>query len=231
MNIIWVTALSLGFLSSLHCVGMCGPIVMALPLNRSSIWTMLGGLLLNNISRSFGYALMGMLAGIFGKGLAIAGLQNKLSILAGVLMLLLLFFSSKLVTSKFMHGINSKWKMFAIKIFGISSPYTLSLIGFLNAFLPCGFVYMALAGALSTGNILSGSIFMMLFGAGTFPALIMVAFAGQFLKPRVRSWARSLTPVFVSLLACILILRGMNLDIPYLSPASSQETIQTCCHK
>lgn len=232
MNAFWIVALSLGFLSSLHCMGMCGPIALALPLNRSSTFTILGGLLLNNTSRIAGYALMGLLAGILGKSMAIAGLQNYLSIVAGVIMLLFLFGTLTHFTSiGLMQRLTGKWKSAAAKLFGNSSPYTLSLIGLLNAFLPCGFVYMALAGAAATGHIAYGALFMMLFGAGTAPALIFVAFAGYMLKPQARSHARKLTPIFVTALACVLILRGLNLNIPYISPASDRQAVHNCCHK
>lgn len=233
MMVYWITALSLGFLSSLHCIGMCGPIALALPLNRSSTLTILGGLLLNNASRIAGYAIMGLLAGILGKGMAIAGLQNYLSILSGILILLVLFgmHSSHLASPAIIQRFTGKWKAAAGRLFGTNSPYALSLIGLLNAFLPCGFVYMALAGAGSTGNLTSGAIFMMLFGAGTAPALIFVAFAARWVKPRARSYVRKLTPVFVTLLACVLILRGLNLNIPYISPASDQQAVHACCHK
>lgn len=232
MSLYWITALSLGFLSSLHCIGMCGPIALALPLNRSSALSMWGGLLLNNLSRIAGYAVMGLLAGILGKSMAIAGLQNYLSVAAGVIMMLFLFGTLRHFTSiGFIQRFTGKWKSAAAKLFGSSSPYTLSLAGLLNAFLPCGFVYMALAGAAATGHLISGALFMMLFGAGTAPALIFVAFAGHMLKPQTRSRARKLTPVFVAALACVLILRGLNLNIPYISPASDGQSVHNCCHK
>jgi len=232
MNAYLIAALSLGFLSSLHCLGMCGPIALALPLNRHSLWTMLGGLTLNNFSRITGYSLMGLIAGGLGKGLAIAGLQSHLSVLSGVMMLLVLFFYWKpLPALSFTHLIGSKWKTAASRLFGISSSYTLSIIGFLNAFLPCGFVYMALAGATGTGDIWKGAVFMALFGTGTIPALITVAFAKQFIQIRFREKARKYTPLLVSILACILIVRGLNLGIPYLSPKVDETSVHTCCHK
>lgn len=232
MNAYWIAALSLGFLSSLHCIGMCGPIGLALPLNRSSSLTMLGGLLINNASRIAGYAIMGLLAGVLGKGMAIAGLQNYLSIISGIIILLVMFgmhghFKSPAIIQR----LTGKWKVTAARLFGTNSPSTLSLIGLLNAFLPCGFVYMALAGAAATGQLTTGSIFMMLFGIGTAPALIFVAFAARLLKQQSRNYARKLTPVFVTLLACVLILRGLNLNIPYISPVSDQQAVHVCCHK
>lgn len=231
MNVYLVAALSLGFLSSLHCLGMCGPIALALPLNRHSVWTMLGGLSFNHLSRVAGYSLMGLVAGSMGKGLAIAGLQSYLSIISGAIMLLVLFFSWKPIPAlSFTHLIASKWKMAASGLFGISSPYTLSVIGFLNAFLPCGFVYMALAGATGTGSVGGGAAFMALFGAGTVPALATVAFAKQFIQTRFRDKARKYTPLLVSVLACILILRGLNLGIPYLSPKADKASVHSCCH-
>lgn len=232
MSVTWIAALSLGFMSSMHCIGMCGPIALALPLNRSSVMSSLGGLLLNNFSRIAGYALLGVPAGLFGKALSIAGFQGYLSVLTGIMMLIMMLGANRYMsTVPVVARYTSKWKTMAAKLFGSSSPYTLSLIGFLNALLPCGFVYIALAGAASTGTAGFASLFMILFGAGTMPALLVVGFAGQLIKPTVRNYVRKLVPVFVSLLACVLILRGLNLGIPYISPVADAHSVQPCCHK
>lgn len=232
MNVYHIATLTLGLVSSMHCIGMCGPIALALPLNRSSVWTMLGGLLINNLSRIIGYALLGMIAGSLGQVFVIAGLQNYLSIASGVLMLIVLTLSvSRIRVPQPVHLTGGKWKAAAARLFGHSSTYTLAMIGLLNALLPCGMVYMALAGAAGTGNVWSGAFFMILFGSGTAPALIAVAFAGQFVSLKFRENIRRFTPVLVCLLACILILRGLNLNIPYLSPPAAYEAIPECCTK
>lgn len=231
MSTFILAAVSLGLLSSLHCVGMCGPIALALPLNRHSGWTMLGGVLLNNLARISGYALLGVLAGTAGMGLALAGLQSYLSIIAGCVMLLVLLAGHKQLHIAGMHVAAGKWKAAAARLFGSSAPHTLLLIGLLNALLPCGFVYMALAAAVSTGGAAAGALFMACFGLGTMPALITVAFARQLLGPALRAKARTLAPVLVAVLACTLIVRGLHLGIPYLSPRVAQDTFAPCCRK
>jgi sulfite exporter TauE/SafE len=104
-------------------------------------------------------------------------------------------------------------------------------IGLLNGVLPCGMVYLALAGAVAAGTAWKGSLFMASFGLGTLPAMAAVGYFGAWLTPSLRNSARKLFPAMMVLMATLLIIRGLNLGIPYLSPSlniSSSGAIQ--CH-
>jgi sulfite exporter TauE/SafE len=87
-----------------------------------------------------------------------------------------------------------------------------------NGLLPCGMVYIALAATLSLPQISQSVVFMALFGAGTLPAMMLVGYAGQMIKPDVRKSFQKAVPVFIALMGVVLILRGMNLGIPFISP-------------
>jgi hypothetical protein len=88
----------------------------------------------------------------------------------------------------------------------------------LNGLLPCGLVYVAMAGAVSRGTVLSGVGYMAAFGLGTMPTMLAISLSGKILPPSIRLKLRSAIPVSVFLLAALLILRGMSLGIPYVSP-------------
>jgi uncharacterized protein len=100
-------------------------------------------------------------------------------------------------------------------LIGNTGASNLLLLGILNGLLPCGLVYLAFAGSLAVGNALKGSVFMMGFGLGTLPALIGVSYAGQFIRSEWRSKARKAVPYFVLLMGLLLVLRGMNIGIPF----------------
>src|SRR5690554_7144146 len=80
-------SLSLGLATSLYCIGMCGPIAMALPLIRASKLTVAGGITSYSIGRSLGYTLMGVVVGIIGLSAAMLGALQWLSIVSGILII------------------------------------------------------------------------------------------------------------------------------------------------
>lgn len=236
MTFLWA-ALSLGFLGSFHCVGMCGPIALAVPINRSNGINRILGALAYNLGRVFTYGAFGFVFGLLGKGFILAGYQQAMSVVLGVAILSMLFFPQKLAAkwsmTKVISPIISKVKSSLghfIKEKGYAALFT---VGVLNGFLPCGLVYLAVAGAIASGSALNGSLFMMLFGLGTLPAMLFVTVLSNSLGLSVRNRIRRVVPVFVGLMACVLILRGLNLGIPYVSPELSKNdcTQHTCCHR
>ena len=232
-----LAALSLGFLGSFHCIGMCGPIALALPLGRESKFKRVAGGIIYNIGRITTYGIFGLLFGLLGKGFVIGGYQQGLSIALGVLILFGLLFPSRLSShiglTKVIVPFLSKVKSLLGKLFTQKSFASLFLIGVLNGLLPCGLVYLGVAGAITTGDAAKGSLFMMMFGLGTLPAMLFVSMASNAVSVEWRNKIRRAVPVFVGIMACVLILRGMNLGIPYVSPELSKTdcTKHSCCHK
>ncbi len=217
-----LTALTIGLLGSLHCIGMCGPIALALPVPKSSNLIFFSGRILYNSGRIISYALLGLLFGFLGKGFVAWGYQQSLSIALGVIILILLFipvkYKNKFLGMNIILKITEPLKKMIGNLFKRDSLPSFLLIGFLNGFLPCGFVYIGLAGATATGSPLTGMFFMILFGLGTFPAMLAVSLFGKLINLNIRRKISKAVPVFAFILAVIFILRGMNLGIPYLSP-------------
>jgi hypothetical protein len=234
---IFLTALSIGFLGSFHCVGMCGPIALALPLNRSGYGSAAAGALTYNAGRIITYAVFGIALGLAGKTFVIAGYQRALSLTIGAVLLVYVCIPDSMKSSipspRFLQKFVSKNKNAIGRLFQRSSLTSLLLIGLLNGLLPCGFVYLGLAGSLATGDAWKGAAFMAAFGAGTIPAMLALSLAGNRISLPVRNSIRKAVPVFMGLMALLFILRGLNLGIPYLSPHLSAvtDTQHNCCHK
>lgn len=232
---IW-TGFVIGFLGSFHCIGMCGPIALALPVFQESYAKLLFGRILYNFGRIVTYALFGALFGLFGSSLALVGLQQNVSIAIGVIMLAVILLPRKYknrLTEFYLYKLISEFiKSSFSKLTRRKSSSSLFVIGVINGFLPCGFVYVAVAGAVSTGSVAAGSAFMALFGLGTFPIMLAASLAGKYINLGLRTKINKLIPVFAVILAVIFILRGLNLGIPYLSPKLQHSPVQeeVICH-
>jgi hypothetical protein len=208
-------AFSLGMMSSLHCVGMCGPIALALPVHQRSKFGKLTGILMYNSGRAFTYTFLGFLLGFVGNALNLAGLQRSLSIGTGVVMLGAVAYSSQWLDQLAPPSFLQKGVQIVKKKLGSllhnRSFSALFLLGMLNGLLPCGLVYMALISSVATGSPFEGALFMALFGMGTLPAMSAIAFVKNLFSASLRNHARRLMPAFVAAVAVLLILRGLEI--------------------
>lgn len=220
----YLTGLIIGFLGSLHCIGMCGPIALALPSTNTAIRSFINGRVLYNSGRVFTYAALGLVFGLLGKGLYMYGFQQVVSILLGIIILFWLVLPSpaknKLRSAAGLGGLTLRLKNLLVPLFKSSSALSMFLIGVLNGFLPCGFVYMGIAGAVAVSSVnpLNGMLFMVFFGLGTVPAMLGTSIAGNFINFNFKRKFAKFVPVFAVILAVIFMLRGMKLGIPYISP-------------
>lgn len=228
-----LAALSLGFLGSLHCVGMCGPLVLAMPAGQGGAarrWTRRA---VYHAGRSLTYGLLGAVMGGIGQAVNFAGWQSGLSILAG---LVVLFFAwpRRPVSGDAAPGPWGRAVSRAKAAWGhlLSRPGWGALIGLgaLNGLLPCGLTYAALAAAALTGTPASGFAFMLAFGLATMPALLAVSAVPALLRPSWRAPLRRLVPAASLAVAMLFVLRGLGLGIPYLSPDLSGGEGGCCCH-
>ena len=227
-----LSAFALGILGSLHCIGMCGPLVMSMPFQKARGGKIVLASILYHIGKAITYALFGLLAGTIGKGFVFFKWQQSLSILAGAILLLITFLpylKNKIHLAKpIQEGFN---KLFALTANQTGLQYFLAF-GFLNGFLPCGLVYTALAGASVTATPLYGMLFMLFFGLGTIPSLTSIILFQNKLGTRARKYLFRSSYYISIIIGVLLILRGFNLGIPYISPHLNQETQEMdCCHK
>lgn len=230
------TALIFGLLGSFHCIGMCGPIAFMLPVSRDNEVKKFVQILLYHLGRLFAYGTIGLAFGIVGETINLFNLQQHLSILTGILMICIIILPS-LSSSKFkMSGpITIAIGRIKTSLGGLlkkKSPDMFFTIGVLNGFLPCGLVYVAVFGAVATGQALVGSLYMILFGLGTIPLMTTVVYSRSLISQEMRQKVRKVVPVFVVIIGVMFIIRGMGLGIPYLSPSNQVPlvTSSVSCH-
>ena len=222
MNIEIISALSLGLLGSMHCIGMCGPIALVIPLNRKSTLTMMSGALSYNLGRVLTYSLLGLLFGLIGKSLVLGGFQRSVSIIIGVLIILSAILPG-LVTRYFniipiiAKGTNAV-KNSLSGLLKQKSILSLLIIGLLNGLLPCGLVYVALAGAVISASMIDGAFYMAAFGLATIPVMFVIPMLGKFISDGFRNKLMKVFPYILIIFGMLFILRGLNLGIPLISP-------------
>ena len=232
----FISALILGLLGSFHCIGMCGPIAFMLPVGKSNTLKKFFQISLYHFGRLLAYSIIGIFFGLIGKSLNIFGLQQGLSVAIGITMILLVLipssFLSKYSLSKPLFTLISKLKNALGKELKKKTPDTFLTIGFLNGFLPCGLVYMAVFGAIASGHILNSSVYMVFFGLGTIPLMTATVYMGSFLTTKTRNRIQKAIPVFVIVIGLLFIVRGLGLGIPYLSPKPVTEIVSANfgCH-
>jgi sulfite exporter TauE/SafE len=224
------TAFLLGLVGSLHCAGMCGPLALVLPATGNSTPAYLLGRVAYNAGRIITYCALGIVFGLAGWTFLLAGLQRWVSIALGVALLLGLFASRRLALARPVTSVVNQLKASMSVLLRRRSLAGLAVLGLLNGLLPCGLVYVACAGAAATGGILEGASYMAAFGVGTVPMMLAISLSGNLVPTSLRLKLVKTIPVCVFLLASLLILRGMSLGIPYLSPDMSAGSA-SCCHK
>lgn len=228
---IW-TGLTLGLLSGLHCVGMCGPLVLALPTfdgKKGSRWV---NMLNYHLGRGVMYATLGGLIGLVGQGIELFTFQRSVAVIGGIMMILLALLpalSNRIaLPSSIAKEINALRQSMIVKLRG-GNTFAWFGLGALNGMLPCGALYFALAAALTVGNWAGGALFMLLFASGTTLFLLSL----QFIKNRFSTGMlkfQKYMPWAMALVGILLVLRGMDLGIPYLSPSHTIAMGVQECH-
>ena len=224
------TAFVLGMVGSLHCAGMCGPLAVALPATGNSQTVFVLGRVAYNSGRVITYSLLGALFGVIGQTFALAGLQRWLSLAAGIAILIAFFATTKFaLNARISHAVDIL-KSALRKLLRHRTFNSLLLLGMLNGLLPCGLVYVACVGATATGKLLSGIQYMFLFGLGTAPMFLTIGLLGKKLHFALRLKFQKLIPICFVLLGVLLILRGLSLGIPYVTPDLSASSGGRACH-
>lgn len=224
------SAFFFGLISSLHCIGMCGPIAMMLPVDRNNQAKKVTQIVTYHLGRLSAYATIGLVFGLLGKGFFLAGIQQKLSIFIGVAMILVILIPEKRLAqynfSKPIFKLISKMKATLGSQFKNRSYKSLFTIGLLNGFLPCGMVYVALFGAIAMQSPDYGVMYMLLFGLGTVPLMSSVVYLNSFLTVPIRNKIQKAIPYVAVVIGVLFILRGLGLGIPYVSPANMSLFVQ-----
>ena len=230
------SALLFGLISSLHCIGMCGPIAMMLPVNKSNPAEKVIQIVIYHVGRLVAYASLGLIFGLLGRGFYMAGIQQQLSIAVGILMIVIVVVPErefmKYNFSKPVYRLLSKIKSNLGNQFKRKSPDAFFTIGLLNGFLPCGLVYAALFGAIAMQNLTLSVTYMILYGIGTIPMMSAVVYLSNLLSIPVRNKLQKIIPIVAIFIGIMFIFRGLGLDIAYLSPSDTNLFVKAnaSCH-
>ena len=230
------SAFIFGLISSLHCIGMCGPIALMIPVDRTNPTKKATQISTYHLGRLSAYACIGFIFGLVGKGFFLAGIQQRLSIFIGVAMIITILTPERVLAnynfSKPVYRLISKIKSSLGKQFKNKSYKSLFTIGLLNGFLPCGMVYVALFGAIAMQNVYFGILYMLLFGIGTIPMMSSVTYLNSIMTVSFRNKIQKVIPYVGVVIGVLFILRGLGLGIPYVSPANMSLFVQETpnCH-
>jgi sulfite exporter TauE/SafE len=209
----FLAAFFLGVAGSVHCVGMCGPLALGLPGCSGGRVSQLLQLLRYHAGRISTYAAAGLLFGWLGRRVWIAGWQQGFSIGLGVLILVFAVARHRLPAVYF-----GPLQRNIARIWQLSAGKGVFFLGMVNGLLPCGMVYLAIAGALTRPHIPESVAFMAFFGLGTLPLLLVLQWTGNMLPLPYRLRLRRALPFITVVVAVLLIVRGLNLGIPFVSP-------------
>jgi len=198
---------------------MCGPLALAVQSSKKVQGSAaFFSSLQYNTGRTIGYVSLGLLFGILGSAASFGGVQRGVSILLGVVMVLFFLFSinpDHLISK--VPAINRFYTSISQKLIGLlrkSEKVPSLYLGTINGFLPCGLVYIAIAGAISLSNIWGSIGFMLFFGLGTFPAMIGVTLGHQAVSQKLRMSLKRLYPIITLVMGAYLIYRGLMSKLP-----------------
>ncbi len=230
------TAIIFGLISSLHCIGMCGPIAMMLPVDHKNPSKKALQILIYHLGRLTSYGILGLAFGLLGRGFYMAGIQQQLSIAVGVGMIVIAVVPEKVLAqynfSKPIYRLITRIKSSLGAQFKRKTPDAFFTIGLFNGLLPCGLVYAALFGAIAMQNVTLGIAYMILYGLGTIPMMSAVVYVSSLLSMPFRSQLQRVVPIVTVVIGVLFVLRGMGLDIAYISPSNLNLFVQANanCH-
>jgi len=208
-----IAAFILGITGSLHCVGMCGPLMLAA--GNGGRWQ---SAFAYQSGRILVYILLGVLLGALGLGMRLWNTQSTIALLSGAL--LIGFALLRLDPGNFLQRLPA-YARFQVALRqrvagflsegGVTARFAL---GCCNGLLPCGLVYLAVIGAANTGSPLMGAGFMMAFGLGTLPLLTATLYAGRRLFRLDPARLAAISPVVMTVAGLLLIYRGWTTHVP-----------------
>lgn len=209
-------AITFGLGGSLHCAGMCSPLVMAV--TRLTPRAILNKVLYNG-GRLLTYGLLGAVAGLLGGILDLSAYQYLFSIILGGVFIIIGMMGLKAVKIPFLTGGVMRLTAWLKGVFGSllkqRTHGTTFFLGALNGLLPCGLTYMALTLSLTAGGPVHGFVYMLLFGLGTVPAMLGVPWILQRMAGRLPFSISKVSTVMLLLVGILLVARNFVHQHPH----------------
>lgn len=233
MIAIAATGFLLGIAGSMHCAGMCGPLVMALPVHSDARVGRILDRIVYNVARVATYGAMGALVGFGAGAFDLVGYGRIASLVAGALMVITavaqLLWHMNILPTAWVHRRITPLRSAALSAAKDRPRSGMVLLGVVNGLLPCGLITSALVGSAVGGDVLSGAVFMMSFGLGTAPMILALSFGASELRQRLGLRLGLVLPLIAILVGGLVMLRGMALGIPYVSPSHATHHSQAAC--
>lgn len=238
---VYISSLVIGLSASLHCAGMCGPLVMAIPMKSSNRFSKAFGILQYHLGKILIYALLGLTIGFVGMSVQLFRWMQWLSVVSGVLVILFAWAKfTKFSLGGKLQQLSTRFSGNLLRrLFKSDMPLKPFFFGLINGLLPCGLIYIALVNSLLAKSPTNSALAMVFFGLGTVPVLTAVRFVSSKFNWR----SNRLVPLLITAVGLLMILRGLNLGIPYVSPKVehqvvvvdkkeiSDEVVMSCCVK
>ena len=214
----------LGILGTGHCIGMCGPLVVAFPGRSGSF----GSHLFYHLGRMLTYVMIGAVMGGIGAGLAkiatatgadypawISGIQMGVSLVASLF--LLIFGLTRLgiigepgwmalATPDKIPGFGKLIKTALLKTRHIE----MLLLGMMMGLLPCGLSFAAFTRALPSGSVFSGAVLVFAFALGTVPGLLLLGTGASGFARRYRMHSDILAGLLMIYMAAELGVKALS---------------------
>lgn len=198
-----------GLLTSLHCVGMCGGIMLSqsIPKEKTSKFDTIKPALLYNLGRVIAYTIIGGAVGALGSVLSLSlGMKSALQIFAGIFMIIM---GANMAGFGLFRRFNIKLPWSACKV--KNKPKTPFFIGMLNGLLPCGPLQTMQLYALGTGSAFKGSVSMFIFALGTVPLMLSFGAFSSLLSKNSTKKILKVSGILVIVLGLIMGRRGLAL--------------------
>ena len=220
-----------GILTSVHCVGMCGGIMITQSLSKekkNKIQTIMPAILYN-AGRVTSYTIIGGIVGALGSVLSLSlNVKAGLQIFAGVFMVIMgINMAGFSIFRRF--NIKLPWSSCSIK----NKPKTPFLVGILNGLMPCGPLQTMQIYALGTGSAINGALSMFIFSLGTVPLMLVFGAISGFLSKGYTKQLLKFSGFLVVILGIIMGSRGLALagigvpSVSTLTQSSSDSEDQT----
>ncbi|WML40528.1 sulfite exporter TauE/SafE family protein [Neobacillus sp. OS1-2] len=209
-----------GVITSLHCVGMCGGIMLSQTIGKESKnkFEAMKPAILYNLGRVTAYTIIGGIVGAIGSVFALSlTTKSIMQILAGVFMVMMGF---NMAGFKAFRKVQFKLPSSAIKMLTKSKPKTPFFIGMLNGLMPCGPLQTLQLYALGTGSAISGALSMFMFAIGTVPLMLTFGAVSSLLSKGYTKKILKFSGILIVVLGLVMSNRGLALVGMNFSPGS-----------
>ncbi|MFT4177502.1 MAG: sulfite exporter TauE/SafE family protein [Luteolibacter sp.] len=223
-------ALVAGLVTSVHCLGMCGPIVCGMSAMPASDSQRTLGAVTYHVARLTSYALIGALCGAVGRQPLKWFFDSPLSVLPWVLVVVFLIFGFGLEKKLPRPVALLKWatrlKFHAARLNPVRRG---AMMGLMTPLLPCGPLYLLFGASLLAGSGWRGAEFALAFGLGTVPLLWLAQAQLHLLKRRVSPKTMLRIQRSLSLVAAVAVAWRLHSTLPGFDSSPATD-LPSCCH-